>query len=176
MKKFIWVAFAVCVLAISSRAQEVPAGDVSAGYSYFRAGGSGGVNLNGFSTSGAYNANSWFGFVGDFGFYGGSPNVVSVNAFTYTFGPCFSYRKSDRIVPFAQATFGASHLSASFDGASGSTNPFAYSFGGGADVALTRSGRVGLRPEVEYFGLRENGGTSNCVRLSVGIVYHIGQR
>jgi opacity protein-like surface antigen len=177
MKKFIWVMIAVSVLAVSSQAQEVvPAADVSAGYSYFRAGGSNGVNLNGFNTTAAYNANSWFGMVGDFGFYGGSPSGVSVNAFTYTFGPRFSIRKSERIVPFAQATFGASHVSASFDGTSGSTNPFAYSFGGGADVALTRSGRVGLRPEVEYFGLRENGGTSNCVRLSVGIVYHIGQR
>jgi hypothetical protein len=176
MKKFIWVAVALSVLAVSSKAQEVPAAEVSAGYSYFRAGGSGGVNLNGFNTTAAYNANSWFGVVGDFGFYGGSPSGVSINAFTYTFGPRFSYRKSDRIVPFAQATFGASHLSASFAGASGSTNPFAYSFGGGADVAITRSGKVALRPEVEYFGLRANGGTSNCVRLAVGIVYHIGQR
>jgi opacity protein-like surface antigen len=176
MKKFIWVVLAVSVLAVSSQAQEVPAADVSAGYSFFRAGGSNGVNLNGFNTTAAYNANSWFGVVGDFGFYGGSPSGVSVNAFTYTAGPRFSIRKSERIVPFAQATFGASHLSASFAGVSGSANPFTYSVGGGADVALSSSGKVALRPEVEYFGLRENGGTSNCVRLAIGIVYHIGQR
>ncbi len=151
MNKFIWVVLAVSVLAVSSRAQGVPAADVSAGYSFFRAGGSGGVNLNGFNTTAAYNANSWFGVVGDFGFYGGSPSGVSVNAFTYTVGPRFSIRKSERIVPFAQATFGASHLSASFAGVSGSANPFTYSVGGGADVALSRSGKVALRPEVEYF-------------------------
>ena len=176
MKKFIWVAVALSVLAISSSAQEIPAGEVSAGYSYFRVGGSNGLNLNGFSTSAAYNANRWFGVVGDFGWYHGSPSGVGVSAFTYTAGPRFSMRKSDRIVPFAQATFGASHLSASFAGVSGSSNPFAYSFGGGADVALSSSGKVGLRPEVEYFGLRANGGSSNCVRLSVGIVYHFGAK
>lgn len=176
MKKFMWVVLALSFCAISSQAQQTPMSDVSAGYSYFRAGGSNGVNLNGFDTSAAYNANDWFGLAGDLGVYHGSPSGVGVTAYTYTFGPRFSYRKSERVVPFAQALFGGSHLSASFGGASGSTNAFAYSFGGGADVALSSSGKVALRPEVEYFGLRSNGGTSNCVRLSVGIVFHIGQR
>jgi outer membrane protein with beta-barrel domain len=176
MKKFIWLAVALTAFAVSSQAQETPAADVSAGYSYFRVGGSGGANLNGFSTSAAYNANNWFGVVGDFGYYAGSPSGVSVNAFSYTFGPRFSIRGSSRFVPFAEALFGASHLSASFGGASGSSNPFTYSFGGGADVALSHSGKVSLRPEVEYFGLRTSGATTNCVRISVGIVYHIGER
>ena len=67
MRKFIWVAFALSFLAVSSQAQQIPAADVSAGYSYFRVGGTGGANLNGFSTSAAYNANDWFGVVGDLG-------------------------------------------------------------------------------------------------------------
>jgi outer membrane immunogenic protein len=176
MKKFLWVAFALSLLAVSSQAQQIPAADVSAGYSYFRVGGSGGANLNGFSTSAAYDANSWFAVVGDLGVYHGSPSGVGVTALTYTFGPRFSIRKSDKIVPFAQALFGGSHISASFGGFSGSTNPFAYSLGGGAEVPLGSRGKVALRPEVEYFGLRSNGGTSNCVRVSIGIVYHIGER
>jgi len=170
------VAFALSVLAVSSQAQETPTADVSAGYSYFRVGGSGGANLNGFNTSAAYNANSWFGVVGDLGVYLGSPSGVGVTALTYTFGPRFSIRKSDKVVPFAEALFGASHLSASFGGVSGSSNPFTYSFGGGAEVPLGSSHKVALRPEVEYFGLRANGSTGNCVRISVGIVYRIGQR
>jgi hypothetical protein len=176
MRKFIWVAFALSVLAVSSQAQQIPAADVSAGYSYFRVGGSGGANLNGFSTSAAYNANDWFGVVGDLGVYLGSPSGVGVTALTYTFGPRFSIRKSDKVVPFAEALFGASHLSASFGGVSGSSNPFTYSFGGGAEVPLGSSHKVALRPEVEYFGLRANGSTGNCVRISVGIVYRIGER
>lgn len=176
MKKFIWLAVALSTFAISARAQETPAADVSVGYSYFRVGGTGGANLNGVSTSAAYNANNWFGVVGDVGVYHGSPSGVGVTDFSYTFGPRFSVRKSDRIVPFAQALFGASHLSASFGGASGSSNPFTYGFGGGADIALADSGKISLRPEVEYFGLRANGASTNCVRISVGIVFHIGQR
>lgn len=176
MRKFIWVAFALSFLAVTSQAQQIPAADVSAGYSYFRVGGTGGANLNGFSTSAAYNANDWFGVVGDLGWYHGSPSGVGITAMTYTFGPRFSIRKSDKIVPFAEALFGGSHLSASFGGASGSSNPFTYSFGGGAEVPLSSSHKVALRPEVEYFGLRANGSTGNCVRISVGIVYHIGER
>jgi hypothetical protein len=176
MKKFIWVALVLSVFAVSSQAQETPAAEVSAGYSYFRLGGSNGVNLNGFNTSAVYNANNWFAVAGDVGVYHGSPSGVSLNAFTYTFGPRFSYRKSDKFVPFAQALFGASHASASFGGVSGSSNPFTYGFGGGADLAVSPGGKVSLRPEVEYFGLRSNGATSNCMRISFGIVYNFGRR
>ena len=175
MKKFLWVGLALSVFAMTSHAQSTPAGDISAGYSFFRAGGSGGVNLNGFSTSAAFHANNWFGLAGDVGVYRGSPSGVSVTTFTYTFGPRFSYRKSDKFVPFAQALFGGSHLSASFGGVSGSTNPFAYGFGGGAEMPLG-SGKIALRPEVDYFGLRANGSTLNCVRMSVGLVFRIGQK
>ena len=176
MKKFIWVTFALSLLALSSQAQQMPAGDVSAGYSYFRIGGSGGVNLNGFSTSAAYDANDWFGLVGDLGVYRGSPSGVGVTAVTYTVGPRFSIHKSEKVVPFAQVLFGGSHVSASFGGFSGSSNPFTFSLGGGAELRLGSSSKVALRPEVDYFGLRSNGSTSNCVRMSVGIVYHIGGR
>jgi hypothetical protein len=176
MKKFLWLAFAISLLTVSSQAQQMPAGDVSAGYSYFRIGGSNGLNLNGFSTSAAYNANGWFCVVGDLGMYRGTPSGVSLSAMTYTVGPRVSIRKSNKVVPFAQALFGGSHLSASFGGASGSSNPFAYSVGGGAELLLGSSGKVALRPEFDYFGLRSNGSTSNCMRISVGIVYHIGGR
>lgn len=178
MKKFIWVAAALSVFALSSRAQaqQAPAADISAGYSYFRVGGSNGTNLNGFSTSAAYNANSWFALAGDFGWYHGSPSGVGLTALSYTFGPRFSYRRSEKIVPFAQALFGGSHLSASSGGVSVGSNAFAYDIGGGADVALSSNGTVALRPQVDYVGLRSSGSTSNCVRLSVGIVFHFGKR
>lgn len=176
MKKFLWVAFVLSFLAVSSQAQQIPAADVSGGYSYFRIGGTGGANLNGFSTSAAYNANEWFGLVGDLGVYHGSPSGVGLTALTYTFGPRFSIRKSDKFVPFAQALVGGSHVSASFGGFSGSSNPFTFSVGGGAEVPLGSSGKVALRPEVDYFGMRSNGSMTNCVRIAIGIVYRIGQR
>ncbi len=172
MKKFAWLALALAFVAIPSRAQQTPAGDVSGGYSFFRIGG---VNMNGFNASAAYNANSWFGVAGDFGYYHASPLGVGVSTLTYTFGPRFTYRKSDKVAPYAQALFGASHFSASFGGVGATVNPFAFAIGGGADIALGSS-KVALRPEVDYFGLRASGSTANCVRISIGIVYHIGSR
>lgn len=173
MKKIIWLALALSLMALPSHAQQVPVSDISVGYSFFH---SGSVNLNGVSGSGAYYANDWFGLAGDVGVYHGSPGGASVTAVTYTFGPRFSIRRSERVVPYAQALFGGSHLSAAFGGFSGSVNPFAFSVGGGAEIAIASSGKVVLRPEVEYFGLRANGGTGNCVRISASIAYHFGQR
>jgi len=177
MKKFIWVALAVSFFSVSSYAQQLgPRGDISAGYSFLRVGGTGGANLNGFNTSFAYNANDWFGIAGDVGVYHASPSGVSVTGFTYTFGPRFTYRKSDHVMPFGEALFGASHASAAGAGFSGSGNPFTYMLGGGAELPLGSSHSWALRPEADYVGLRANGATSNCVRISVGIVYHIGQK
>jgi hypothetical protein len=173
MKKLIWAALTVLLLAIPSYAQGTPLIDVSGGYSLLR---TSGVNMNGFNASGDYNANDWFGLAADVGFYHASPSGVGVNTVTYTFGPRLYYRKSDNIVPFAQALFGGSHLSASFGGFSASTSPFAFAFGGGLDLAIGSSGKFALRPEFNYFGLRTSGNTANSVRISVGIVYHIGTR
>src|SRR5258707_7463377 len=82
MKKLILLGLGLFLFAASSRAQSV---DVSAGYSYFRLGGSGGLNQNGFSGSVAYNPNHWLGVVGDFGGYHASPARVSLNTYTYLF-------------------------------------------------------------------------------------------
>ena len=180
MKKFIWVALAVCVFSVSSYAQQGqqgPRADISGGYSFLRVGGTNGANLNGFNTSFAYNANAWLGLAGDVGVYHASPGGVSVTAFSYTFGPRFTYRRGDlRFMPFAEALFGASHASASAGGFSGSSNPFTYVLGGGAEIPLGSTHNWAIRPEAEYLGLRANGATANCVRISAGIVYHFGLR
>jgi outer membrane immunogenic protein len=177
MKKFMWAVLAISLFVIPSHAQQVtPASDVSAGYSFLRVGGSNGVNMNGGTGAIAFNANDWLGLVGDFGFYHASPSGVGISAETYQFGPRFSYRAGGKVVPFGEALFGGSHLSASFGGASAATNPFAYSMGGGADLQLGASDKWSLRPEFEYVGMRQNGSTENCMRLSVGIVFHLGQK
>lgn len=176
MKKFMWVALALSLFVIPAHAQLAPAADVSTGYSFLHLGGTNGANLNGGTGSIAFNANDWLGLVGDLGFYHGSPSSVSTTAVTYTFGPRLSYRAGGRVVPFGEALFGGSHLSASFAGVSASTNPFAYSFGGGADLAVSNTDKWTLRPEFEYVGMRENGATENCYRLSIGIVFHLGHK
>jgi hypothetical protein len=177
MKKLIWAAFAVSLLATVSRAQGTPAAEVAGGYSHFHIIKGLTIGMDGGSGSAAFNANDWFGVVGDLGVYHSEPCCVDLTATTYTFGPRFSYRKSDRVVPFAQGLFGGSHFSTSYNGVSGSGgNHFTFGLGGGLDIAFGRSGKVALRPQGDYFGVRANSSTISNVRLSLQIVYRIGRR
>jgi Outer membrane protein beta-barrel domain len=163
MRRLLLLSFGLLLFPLSSRAQSV---DASIGYSYFRLGGSGGLNQNGVSGSLAYNPNKWLGIVGDFGGYHASPGGVSFNTYTYLFGPRVSLRNPSKFSPFAQFLLGGSRLS---DGG-GSSNQFAYSFGGGVDIGLLP--HLALRPQLDYVGLRNSGQTANCARLSIGFVVH----
>ncbi|HWG59203.1 MAG TPA: outer membrane beta-barrel protein [Candidatus Acidoferrales bacterium] len=173
MKKLMWLALAISLFTLPSFAQEVPSMSLSGGYSYFRIGGSNGVNLNGFNASASFATNHLLGFVADMGAYHGSPQGVGLTTTTYTFGPRITLRPSSSFVPFAQALFGGAHVSASYGGASGSSNPFAYGGGGGVEIG---SGRIGLRPEFDYLALRSNGTSSNCFRIAVGVVFRFGAK
>jgi hypothetical protein len=167
MKKLIFLFLALSVFAVPSRAQSV---DVSAGYSYFRLGGSGGINQNGISGSLAYNLKSfdWLGIVGDFGGYHASPAGVSLNTYTYLFGPRLTLRNPSKINPFGQVLLGGSRLTT---GSGGPTfNQFAYSLGGGVDIGLLP--HLAFRPQVDYVGLNTTGGHTNCTRVSAGFVVH----
>lgn len=177
MKKLLWAANAVLLFATVSHAQGTPAVEVAVGYSHFQIIKGLTIAMDGGSGSAAFNANDWFGVVGDLGVYRNEPCCVDLTAATYMFGPRFSYRKSDRVVPFGQAIFGGSNFSTSFNGLSGSGgNHFTFGLGGGLDIALGKSGKVVLRPQGEYFGVRVNGSVLSNVRLSLGIVFRIGKK
>lgn len=175
----------VCLLALLSitavaSAQDVPKLDVFVGYSYLRdnpsTSGVSGFNLHGGSASVAYNANHWLSAVADFGGYHAN-NVlgsgIDSTVSTYLFGPRFSYRRFERVTPFAQTLFGVAHTGTSIGGAN---NSFAASFGGGVDVKLLN--RLSWRPaQVEYLLTRfpettTSGVTQNNLRVSTGVVFH----
>ena len=160
-------------MAMPSLAQGIPAVDLSAGYSFFHLGGSTSVNMNGFDANATFNANHWLGLVADLGTYHGSPDSVGLTATTYTFGPRLSLPTVSAFTPFAQALFGGAHVSASYGGFGGSSNPFTYGAGGGVEIGR---GRIALRPEVEYLALRSNSVSSNSVRVSVGLAFRMGQK
>lgn len=175
------------------------------GYSYLRAvptlaEGNRFVWLNGGSTSIAFNFNRYLGLVGDFGGFAdsqlrvnGSANPGKVvdssgSAYTYLFGPRLSFRKHDRITPFAQVLFGGVHaspvtISSGCTGA-GCTplpaeNKFAFTAGGGLDIRVHR--HIAIRViQAEYlmtkFDDPSNGqnASQNDVRLSAGIVFRFG--
>jgi hypothetical protein len=165
MKKFILLGLGLFFFASSAHAQSI---DASIGYSYFRLGGSGGLNQNGVSGSVAYNPNKWLGVVGDFGGYHASPSGVSVNTYTYLFGPRISFRNPSRMTPFVEGLVGGSRIS--IGGGGGSNDQFAYSFGGGVDFGLIP--HLAFRPQVDYVGLNTPGSRTNCTRVSAGLVVH----
>ena len=174
MKKLTLAAVVLSLLSVISRAQNTPQADVAVNYSprYILTGYT--IWMNGASGTFALNANDWFSVAGDFGVYHGYPSE-SLTGETYTFGPRFSYRKLDRLLPFAQVLFGGSHFSASSGGITGGGTEFSFSVGGGGDIGLGSRRKFALRLEGDYFGIRSSGSTTPSARLSVGMVYRIGK-
>ena len=163
MKRLLLVALALSIFALPSHAQSV---DASIGYSYFRLGGSGGLNQNGISGSLAYKPIPYLGIVGDFGGYHASPGGVSFNTYTFLFGPRLIVHKPSNLTPFVQFLGGADHLTAGYGG--GSTTNFAYSIGGGVDIGVLP--HLALRPQLDYVGMRTPGSATNCTRVSISAV------
>jgi outer membrane protein OmpA-like peptidoglycan-associated protein/opacity protein-like surface antigen len=157
--------------------------------------------LHGGSTSIAYNFNRNIGLVADFGGYDNSrltlftPTASQTfnsngSAYTYVFGPRFSYRL-ERLTPYFQTLVGGAHASpVTISGCSGaptctplgSDNAFAYMLGGGLDIKVNR--HVALRlfqadfllthfrnpfsPDGLQRGWQEN------ARISTGVVFRFG--
>jgi hypothetical protein len=184
-----------------SRNFDAPKVELFLGYSYLRAvptlaDGNRMVWLNGGSASIAFNLNRYLGLVGDFGGFRDSEvklmnsnSVVdsSGNAYTYLFGPRFSFRNHTRVTPFAQALFGGMRASeVTLSGCSGggctplpSENKFALTAGGGLDIGVNRHFAIRI-VQAEYLMTRfenlETGANAsqNDMRLSAGVVFRFG--
>jgi len=165
MKRVLLFSLGLFLFAVPSRAQSA---DASIGYSYFRLGNSGGINQNGISGSIAYNPIPYLGLVGDFGGYHASPGGVSLNTYTFMFGPRINMRNPTKITPFVQFLAGGAHLTSGNGG--GSDNQFAYSAGGGVDVGVLP--HLALRPQFDYVGFHNAGSTTNSTRISISAVIH----
>ncbi|MEK6302834.1 MAG: outer membrane beta-barrel protein [Acidobacteriota bacterium] len=209
MKRVFSILSLVLVCSLSAKAQDFPKAEVFGGYSYLRADR---VNFNGWNASVAGNLNSWFGLVADFsghydsastrseftfpGFPGippfpGSSTIVKSEASFHTFlaGPRFSYRKNERITPFAHVLLGASrrHIDSEVDfGVLGRTffslnnTAFTAALGGGLDVAISKN--IALRVVQADYMLTRNtlarsfGDTRSNGRVSIGLVFRFGNK
>ena len=169
MKRLFFLTMGLSLgLLVSARPSSAQSVDLSVGYSYFRLGGSGGLNQNGVSGSVSFNPNHYFGIVGDFGGYHASPAGVSVNTYTYLVGPRIMAHNPTQITPFIQFLVGGAKVTVGSGG--GSSNNFAYSVGGGVDLGVLP--HLALRPQLDYVGIHNysSGGQANCTRVSVSAV------
>jgi len=180
MRKLL-IAVGLLLVAGSTKAQENRGFEVSGNYQFVRinpGGGSDGINCHGGSGSvGAY-LTSRVGVVGEFGAckVTGLPSGATAHELNYLFGPRVYFPTSlGRVFPFVQALFGGEQFSAGATGlGSASSNAFAMTAGGGADVTLTR--HVSFRAiQVEYLYTHFGGASQNNLRLQSGIVWRIGR-
>src|SRR5262249_22089478 len=140
MNRLLLTTFVVLLSATVSRAQETPIADVSAGYSLLFIAKGFTLTMNGGSVAGTGNVHNWLGVVADFGAYDGSAGIPGLVGETYPFGPRFSYRRWNRLAPFAQVVIGGGHANSTNGGFLGARNAFAAGAGGGGDLRLDRAG------------------------------------
>ena len=180
MRKLMIVCGLLLVWAVSTQAQEGPGYEVSGTYQYVRfnpGNGASGINCQGGSGSfGAY-PTSRVGVIGEFGGckVTGLPSGTSAHELDYLFGPRVYFPTQGRVFPFVQALLGGEQFSAGVTGfGSASSNAFAMTAGGGADVTLTQ--HVSLRAiQFDYFYTHFNSASQNNFRLQSGIVWRFGR-
>ena len=177
---FGFIVLAASLAASSASAQENRGFEVAGNYQYVRinpGAGAPGANCQGGSGSFAAYLTARVGIVGDFGGckVTGLPSGATSHELNYLFGPRVYFRNYGRVIPYVQTLFGGERASASVTGlGSASTNAFAMTFGGGADVTLTR--HVSFRAiQVEYLYTHFGGASQNNMRIETGLVWRFGR-
>ncbi|HJZ63298.1 MAG TPA: outer membrane beta-barrel protein [Candidatus Acidoferrum sp.] len=161
MRKVLAVLVFSVVCSLTAAAQDHPRGEVYGGYQFTHFDPN--INANGWNASVAGNLNSWFGVKADFsGAYKNGGKFHTAMA-----GPVFSYRKSERVTPFAHVLVGGAWAS----GGGISENGFAMGVGGGLDVNLNK--HVAWRlVQGDWLLFRAGGETDKKnARISTGIVF-----
>jgi hypothetical protein len=201
MSRTLGLTLMFVLLAPAAWAQETPRVEVFAGGSYAHEAISDikSVNGVGWHASLFENVNDWFGAGIDVSGHYSSPKAnlgmsrptpIDSRAFTYLFGPRFSYRRWTHLRPYAEALVGVDNLRV-IPKASAmkpvSLTTFAGAFGGGIDVAI--NSRFALRLiQADYVltRFRKFDSTTgafdgphrmeNNIRASAGVVFTFGQR
>ena len=171
MRKLAFVGLIVCsfsLFAVGGESDRYPKAEFFGGYQYSHL--EGGVNANGFDFSGTGNLSSSVGITGDISASYATVSGVSLNNYTYTFGPQLSLRANKAYTPFVHALIGGDHASAGFEGATASSNGFALMAGGGADFNINRY--MAFRASADWMMIHSSGSTSGKnFRMPIGIVF-----
>jgi Outer membrane protein beta-barrel domain len=189
MKRLIWIVpmmMLACMLACtvtqaqtlaarSGNGTDVPSWEFAGGYSYLQSNINGSsFGLSGGGGSATENVNGWFGGRLEVNAYHGTESGITVSAQTYTFGPVFSYRKFNRIVPFGTVEFGAIRGTQGYLGISASVFRFAMTAGGGVDFTLNRHAAIRVQANyllTNFLALRQDN-----IQGSAGLVFRFGSK
>jgi hypothetical protein len=207
MSRALCLSLLFLLFASVIKAQQTPQYEVFAGPSYTREDITDVKFINGIGWHASLDgtANNWLSAVFDFSGYYSSPKVqfagltapIPINSsnYLYLFGPRFTYRKWQRLTPFAETLFGVgnSRFTASTVGLTNavSSTTFAGGFGGGADYTVnnwlairlieadyvvTRFREISVDPTTGQVGFNGQRRTQNNARASAGIVIRFGSR
>jgi opacity protein-like surface antigen len=184
MRKVFVLAALLVLVSGAAMAQDHPKAEIFGGYSFAHISPGQGIQSDnlpkGWHASVAGNFNDWFGIAGDISGNYGKPDFgtgigLDTKIHTYTFGPRISYRKNEKVTPFAHVQFGGAHLSGT---GVVSENAFAMNFGGGVDIKINNNFAI-RAGQFDYVLTRFNGpvtGTKTFqhnFRYSAGIVIRL---
>jgi hypothetical protein len=186
MKKLVFVAVFVMGFSALAIAQDLPAYEIFAGYSYLRLAPVGSsADLQGGNLAIAFNKNKNVALVANFsGNYGkvkdplflrnGQPAIRNAKAHSVLFGPKIAFPQG-RYSPFVQALFGVYHLNYGGFRSRDTENDFGFDAGFGMDIEVNKL--VSVRPfQAEYVGIRSQGNLQTDFRISAGAVIKIGKK
>ncbi|MCG6928242.1 MAG: hypothetical protein LJF30_23400 [Acidobacteria bacterium] len=150
-----------------------PAPDLFGGYSYTRAGEAG---LHGWHVAGSYPLRTSLRLVGDLSGHYGSFAQADLGQLTFMAGARWIWAKG-RFVPFAEVLLGGTRTKTSValpgGSISDSDTDWGLALGGGLDYRVT--GPWAARAQVDLLVLRAEGAWESDPRLSLGVVYRIGE-
>lgn len=140
MRKLFVLAALVVLFSGAAMAQDHPKAELFGGYSFARVNPGGGMTGEnfpvGWHASIAGNFKDWLGIAGDFTGNYKTISGIDTKIHTYMFGPRISYRKNEKITPFAHVLFGGARVNAGAFGVGASDSALAMAFGGGVDAKI----------------------------------------
>jgi hypothetical protein len=182
MKRILWSVLLSIVASVSAMAQEFPHYEVFTGYGYVRPSG-GQANLNGWHVSFAANINEWLGAAVELsGQYGTQTLTQTTSSGVITtqtnahfnsigFGPRFTYRRNERLVPFAHTLFGLAR--GKWEGPSsisGEETSIGVVLGGGLDAKLSNHFSIRL-VQADYVRTHFGDDPEHLFRLATGALF-----
>jgi opacity protein-like surface antigen len=181
-RRILWFALLPILWSNPALAQEFPHYELFTGYGYVRPSG-GQANLNGWHLSFAANMNEWLGAAVELSGQYGTQTLstttssgmistkVNTNFNSLGFGPRFTYRRNERLVPFAHALFGLARGKWEGSGpVNGEETSVGMALGGGMDARLSNHFSIRLI-QADYVRTHFGESPEHLFRLSTGMLF-----